>query len=88
MSKASSKKGFGFYVLCLAAAAALAAGIYFIVIGNDENNEFFSFPTKIEISGPRDPIYIYGPDCPKQKCFRFYLSERKFLACVEKFYKD
>lgn len=32
MSKASSKKGFGFYVLCLAAAAALAAGIYFIVI--------------------------------------------------------
>ena len=63
-------------------------GIYFIVIGNDENNEFFSFPTKIEISGPRDPIYICGPDCPKQKCFRFYLSERKFLACVEKFYKD
>ena len=32
MSKASSKKTFGFYVLLLAALAALAAGIYFISI--------------------------------------------------------
>ena len=32
MSKTSSKKAFGFYVLLLAAAAALAASIYFISI--------------------------------------------------------
>lgn len=32
MSQATSKKGFGFYAVLLAAAAALAAGIYFLVI--------------------------------------------------------
>ncbi len=32
MSQASAKKGFGFYAVLLAALAALAAGIYFIVI--------------------------------------------------------
>ncbi len=32
MSQTSSKKGFGFYIVILAALAALAAGIYFIVI--------------------------------------------------------
>ncbi len=32
MSQTSSKKGFGFYIVLLAALAALAAGIYFIVI--------------------------------------------------------
>ena len=32
MSQASSKKGFGFYVILAAALAALAAGIYFLVI--------------------------------------------------------
>ena len=63
-------------------------GIYFIVIGNEENNEFFSFPTKIEIPGPRDPIYISRSDSLKQKCFRYYLSERKFLSCLKEFYKD
>ncbi len=32
MSQASSKKGFGFYVILAAALAALAAGIYFLSI--------------------------------------------------------
>ena len=32
MSNTSSKKGFGFYVVLLAAVAALAAGIYFLAI--------------------------------------------------------
>ena len=32
MSQAISKKGFGFYAVLLAAATALAAGIYFLVI--------------------------------------------------------
>ena len=32
MSKATSKKAFGFYILLISAAAALAAGIYFIAI--------------------------------------------------------
>ena len=32
MSNTSSKKGFGFYILLLAAVAALAAGVYFLVI--------------------------------------------------------
>ena len=32
MSQNTSKKGFGFYVVLLAALAALAAGIYFVVI--------------------------------------------------------
>ena len=32
MSQATSKKGFGFYAVLLAAVAAVAAGIYFIVI--------------------------------------------------------
>ncbi len=32
MSQASSKKSFGFYVVILAALAALAAGIYFMII--------------------------------------------------------
>ena len=32
MSQATTKKGFGFYAVLLAAAAALAAGIYFLVI--------------------------------------------------------
>ena len=32
MSQNTSKKGFGFYVVLLAAIAALAAGIYFAVI--------------------------------------------------------
>ena len=32
MSQNTSKKGFGFYVVLLAAFAALAAGIYFVVI--------------------------------------------------------
>ncbi len=32
MSQASSKKGFGFYILLLAVLAALAAGVYFLVI--------------------------------------------------------
>ncbi len=32
MSNTSSKKGFGFYVLLLAAVLAVAAGVYFLVI--------------------------------------------------------
>ena len=32
MSQASSKKSFGFYIVLLAAVAALAAGVYFLVI--------------------------------------------------------
>lgn len=32
MSKPSEKKAFGFYVVLLAAAAALAAGVYFLII--------------------------------------------------------
>ena len=32
MSQASSKKGFGFYVILAAALAALASGIYFLSI--------------------------------------------------------
>ena len=32
MSQAASKKSFGFYIVLLAAVAALAAGIYFLVI--------------------------------------------------------
>ena len=32
MSKTSSKKGFGFYILLLAAVLAVAAGVYFLII--------------------------------------------------------
>ena len=32
MSQASSKKSFGFYIVLLAAVAALAAGVYFLII--------------------------------------------------------
>ena len=32
MSQTSERKGFGFYAVLLAACAALAAGIYFVVI--------------------------------------------------------